>query len=87
MTRKKKVVVWDFYNRLLGTISHREISLNLEAFHCPSMDLLDMEQMFTKEEVWNAIKSLPSDKALDLMDIPDGYMGRFYKKNLANHKR
>jgi hypothetical protein len=36
---------------------------------------MDMNLVFLKEEIWNTIKSLPSDKAPG----PDGFTGRFYK--------
>jgi hypothetical protein len=53
----------------------REFTLNLQAFHRPAIDLSDLEQVVSEEEVWATIKSLPSDKAPG----PDGYTGRFYK--------
>jgi hypothetical protein len=72
---EKKEAIWDFYNNLLGTIGQREFTLDLEAFHRPAIDLLDLEQVFTEEEVWSTIKALPSDKA----PRSDGHTGRFYK--------
>jgi hypothetical protein len=71
----KKEAVWDFYNHL-GTVSYRDSTLNLNAFHRPALNLHDLDQNFSEEEVWNTIKALPSDKAPG----PDGYTGRFYKK-------
>jgi exonuclease III len=72
---EKKQAVWDFYNNLLGMSGQREFTLDLQAFHRPAIDLSDLEQVVTEEEVWATIKSLPSDKAPG----PDGYTGRFYK--------
>jgi hypothetical protein len=60
---------------LLGTAGQRDFSIDLEVVHRPGMDLDQLEQAITEEEVWAAIKTLPSDKAPG----PDGYSGRFYK--------
>jgi hypothetical protein len=40
-----------------------------------ALDLSELEADITKEEVRDAIKALPSDKALG----PNGFMGAFYK--------
>jgi hypothetical protein len=60
---------------LLGTAGQREFTLNLDAFHRPSLDLSELDQFFSEEKIWNTIKSLPPDKALG----PDGFTGRFYR--------
>jgi hypothetical protein len=39
------------------------------------LDLTELDVVFSEEEIWNTIKSLPSDKAPG----PDGFTGRFYK--------
>jgi hypothetical protein len=49
--------------------------LNIGAFHWPNSDLLELDQFLFEEEIWNTVKSLPSDKAPG----PDGFTGRFYK--------
>jgi hypothetical protein len=72
---EKQEVVWNFYNNLLGTVAHRNCSLNLAAFHIPTKNLEQLERDVTEEEVWATIKSIPSDKAPG----PDGYTGHFYK--------
>lgn len=72
---EKQEVVWNFYNNLLGTVAHRNCSLNLAAFHIPTKNLEQLERDVTEEEVWATIKSIPSNKAPG----PDGYTGRFYK--------
>jgi hypothetical protein len=76
----KKEAVWDFFNHLLGTVHYRDSTLNLDAFHSAALNLHDLDQNFSEEEVWNTIKALPSYKAPG----PDGYTGRFYKKGLAS---
>jgi hypothetical protein len=72
---EKKEAIWNFYNGLLGTEGQRDLTLDLEVFHRPNADLTDLEQFFTKDEIWNTIKTLPSDKDPG----PDGSTGRFYK--------
>jgi hypothetical protein len=67
--------VSDFYNGLLGHAQQRGFTLDLQNFHRSVVDLSNLEQIFTEEEVWNTIKAMPSDKAPG----PDGYTGRFYK--------
>ena len=72
---EKKHVVWNFYNNLLGVAASREFTLNLGVFHRPASNLEVLDHGFSEEEVWNTIKSIPSDKAPG----PDGFTGRFYK--------
>jgi hypothetical protein len=40
-----------------------------------ALDLSELEADISEEEVWDAIKALPSDKA----PCPDGFTGAFYK--------
>ena len=67
-------VLFEFYENLIGTDPGRPTSLDLQ-FYRESMDLLDLDNTITEEEVWGTIKSLPSDRAPGL----DGFTGRFYK--------
>jgi hypothetical protein len=60
---REKEVVWNFYNGLLGTASQRELTLDLHAFHRPPIDLSELEEDITEEEVRSATNVLPSDKA------------------------
>lgn len=39
-------------------------------------DLTGLDDLFTEEEMHNAINQMPSNKALD----PDGFTGAFFKK-------
>ncbi|WVZ79231.1 hypothetical protein U9M48_026835 [Paspalum notatum var. saurae] len=71
----KQEAVWDFYSNLLGVAADRSCTLNLHTFLQGNRDLPALDVFFSEEEVWAAIKSLPSDKAPG----PDGYTGRFYK--------
>jgi hypothetical protein len=72
---EKKEAVWNLYNGLLGTAGQRDLTLDLEVFHWPNADLVDLEQFFSEDKIWNTIKTLSSDKAPG----PDGFTGRFYK--------
>jgi hypothetical protein len=60
---EKLEAVWNFYNDLLGTAGQRDLTLDLEVVHRTGMDLHQLEQVITKDEVWAVIKTLPSDKA------------------------
>jgi hypothetical protein len=71
----KKGGCLDFFSSLLGTAEQRDFTLDLQSFHRPGIDLSEFDQIFTEEEVWSTIRSLPSDKAPG----PNGYTGRFYK--------
>jgi hypothetical protein len=66
----------NFYNNLLGTAGHHDLTLQLRVFHRPNLDLTELDLVFLKEVIWNTIKSLPSD---DKAPGPDGFTGRFYK--------
>ena len=74
---EKQEAVWDFYSNLLGKVSDQECNLNLQNFYQGGYT----GQIFSEEEVWRSIKSLPPGKAPG----PDGYTGHFYKSVLACH--
>jgi hypothetical protein len=68
-------VMFEFYEGLIGTTLPRISTLNLQQFHIQIVDLTEMDNPITMEEVWDTIKSLPVDRAPG----PDGYTGHFYK--------
>jgi hypothetical protein len=70
----KAQVLLNFYSNLIGTSEQRGNSINLEAIGVQHHDLHMLDAPISKE-VWNTIKSLPSDKALG----PDRFTKRFYK--------
>jgi hypothetical protein len=74
---KHKVLfgLFGFYEKLLGTAPVRSASLDLQFFHRESLDLSALDTPFIEDEVWDTIKTMPSDRAPG----PDGYTGRFYK--------
>jgi hypothetical protein len=71
----KEQAAFDFYNSLLGTAEQRDISIDLLQLELPPQDLRELDAFFTKEEVWETIKGMPSDKAPG----PDSFTGCFYK--------
>lgn len=50
--------------------------MDLQSLGMAQLDLSDMEDIFTEEEVWNIIKEIPTDRASG----PDGFIGVFYHK-------
>jgi hypothetical protein len=48
--------------------------LDFSELGLPYLDLSELGRPITEEEVWDAIRDLPLDKALG----PDGFTGRFY---------
>jgi hypothetical protein len=64
----------DFFDGILGTPASRTSSIDLHCLRLPT--IINMSQLcdrFTEEEVWMVIKSLPPDKALG----PDRFSARF----------
>jgi hypothetical protein len=72
---EKAGVVDLFYSKLIGHEVERDRSINLEALELPVHDLADLELPVSELEIWETIKTIPSDKATG----PDGFTGRFYK--------
>jgi hypothetical protein len=48
---EKAAEIFDFYSKLIGTVSDRERTINLDALNIPGYDLEDLEMPFTEEEV------------------------------------
>ena len=67
---------YDTYKGLLGTVQNRDYTLNLENVGIPSLELQELEAVFTEEEVWAVIREMPPDRAPG----PDGFMGAFYQR-------
>lgn len=55
----------EFFVQLVGKPVPRSHSLDLEYLNVTSHNLVLMDAQFSEEEVWDAIKSLPSEKAQD----------------------
>jgi hypothetical protein len=71
----KAAAIFEFYNQLMGTSVDQDLTINLDELDLSQHDLANLDEPFTKDEVWVTIKHLPLDKAPG----PDGYTGRFYK--------
>jgi hypothetical protein len=71
----KHQILFDYFDSVLGTAAQRTTTLELSAFHRAGIDLSALDALFTEDEVWTTIRSLPADRAPG----PDGYMGKFYK--------
>lgn len=67
--------LYDHYNSILGTSFGRTRRVNLTAIGLPSMELGDLEVLFTEDEVRSVVMNLPNDKAPG----PDGFTSLFYK--------
>jgi hypothetical protein len=73
--RGKEKAFFEAYSELLGRAQSREHTLDLQALDLRSADLSDLDREFSEEEVWGAIKEIPSDRAPG----PDGFIGAFYR--------
>ena len=62
------------FEALLGTATTREHALDLSQLIEPT-DLADLDAPFSEDEIWQAIKSLPSRKAPG----PDGFTAEFLR--------
>ena len=62
------------YEELLGTANAREETVDLEFLNILGCDLQGLDGIFTEDEIWNAVKELPPDRA----PAPDGFIGAFY---------
>jgi hypothetical protein len=64
--QEKAVVIFSYFDVVLGTTATRSNNINLQALELPLANLQELGGRFTEEEVWRVICSLPSDKASGL---------------------
>ena len=65
---------FNHFNNILGIEGQQLNNINLEELNLPSIHGESIDHCFTKEEVWQAIVDMPTDKAPG----PDGFTGLFY---------
>jgi hypothetical protein len=65
----KVMAAYDFFDGLMGTPTTQVNSINLEELDLPRLELNELGNRFTEEEVWNMIRILPSDKVLGSDDF------------------
>ena len=63
------------FDSLLGQPFQRLGNIGLHRLGLPTIELDQLEVLFTEQEVWETIASMPSDRAPG----PDGFTGIFYK--------
>lgn len=64
---------FNYFSDVLDSAGKRAFSLDQSLLCDESFDLSDLEAPFTEEEIWRAVKSLPTGKAPG----PDGFMAEF----------
>jgi hypothetical protein len=69
----KVEAAFGFFNGRLGEPTIHSYAINLEDLDLPQLDLSELGNWFTEEEVWGVIRSLPPDNAPG----PDGFTARF----------
>ncbi|WVZ85202.1 hypothetical protein U9M48_032152 [Paspalum notatum var. saurae] len=68
-------LVYTHFKHIFAIVPTRASSLNLGNIGFQASDRSSIDGPFTEHEVWEAIKDLPTDRALR----PDGFTGAFYK--------
>lgn len=63
------------FSVIISSTDARDYSLDLDTIDPRSFDLSSLEQPFTEEEVWNAVKQLPTGKSPG----PDGFSAEFLR--------
>lgn len=65
-----------YFSQRLGLPSQRQACINWARLDLPEVDLTDLEEPFSEEELIMVIKETPSEKSPG----PDGFIGAFFKK-------
>lgn len=71
---EKQDLIFEYYNSILGKPFARQLTLNFHGL-LPQLQLHGIDACFTEEEVWEAIKDTPSNRAPG----PDGFTIEFYR--------
>lgn len=57
-------MLYEFYGKVLGCAEEHHSTLSLDSLGIAALEFSGLEEAFTKEEIWKAIKQLLVDKAL-----------------------
>lgn len=66
---------YQHFSSVLGSSSDRAFSINQSQLRHDTFPLADLEEPFTEDEIWRAVKCLPSGKAPG----PDGFTAEFLR--------
>jgi hypothetical protein len=69
----KAEVIFDYFDAIMGAPAEWVNGINLAALDLPQLELLDLCNRFTEDEVWCMIRDMPPDKAPG----PDGFTTHF----------
>lgn len=72
----KEEAFYAAYKELLGTCHAREHSIDLEFLGMTPLDLHELDEIYTEEEVFAVVKTMPADRAPGL----DGFIGLFFHR-------
>ena len=78
----KETLIYDHFSSLLGTAAHRGTSIGWRSLDMPRLQGGGLDNPFTEDEVWRAIKASPADRAPG----PDGFSGAFSRACWATIK-
>lgn len=65
----------EHFTQIFGTTKHRSVALNWDELNLEHVELEELEQELTLEEIKRAVDAIPADKAPG----PDGFSGGFFK--------
>ena len=73
---RKEKIIHDHFSRVMGIGSTPTADFNWDELNIQPLDLHELDNEITEDEVWEAIKEMPGDKAPG----PDGFTGLFFKR-------
>ena len=71
----KEALIYDHFNSLLGTPARRDTTIHWNSLDLPHLQGGGLDNPFTEEEVWLAIKCSPVERAPG----SDGFSGIFFR--------
>ncbi|XP_073366378.1 uncharacterized protein [Aegilops tauschii subsp. strangulata] len=73
----KEEAFYNAYKELLGMYQAREHTIDLDCLGITPLDPQELDAIYTEEEVYSVIKSMPSERAPG----PDGFIGLFFHRD------